>query len=638
MNGPAAPSIPPPAAVYPVGRDAILADYPDTATALAAAAAVRALEPVELIELVPAERTLLLLGATAQDAAALETLLGQLPAAPEDRADIAVHTVGVVYDGEDLDEVAALLGMSAQALVTAHTSTRWTAAFGGFAPGFAYLLPATDDDRPPAKRPDFPAAAPLAGPPWDVPRRAEPRTRVPSGAVALASRYSAIYPRPSPGGWQLIGRTDAVLFDPERSRPALLMPGDEVRFEARRAAVRVDAAASPLSRFGRQMSSIPASLAGAVPQSLGRRGTTGSTEDAAAPALEVLSPGPLTLIQDAGRPGHAHIGVPASGAFDRGALARANLAVGNPVHAAALEVLIGSVRLRALTSTVVALDGAPAPLSVRRHDADSAGVTLDAGYSARVAVALDPGDLLEIGPVRGGLRLVLAVRGGVRSVQSPGATSDATTSAGASAASGGSSTAAVLGSLSRDTLSALGPVPLAAGDVLGTGPPRGLDAVPAPPLPASEAAPGTTVGTSGAPEAGAAEIGPPLTGESGIATEAHGSPLEIPASLGPREGLLGADAVAALLATTWTVRADSDRVGLRLDGDPLPVPEGSADLPSEAMVRGAIQVPPSGLPVVFGPDHPTTGGYPVVGVVHPAGMDLLAQAPPGTPLRFHLPG
>jgi KipI family sensor histidine kinase inhibitor len=617
-----------------VGPDAILADYPDTATTLAAAAAVRALDPVELVELVPAERTLLLVGATAQDAAALETLLRQLPAAPEDRSGTAVHTVPVVYDGEDLDEVAALLGMSAQALVTAHTSTRWTAAFGGFAPGFAYLLPAAGIEP----GTDSPAAATPHGPPWEVPRRAEPRTRVPSGAVALASRYSAIYPRPSPGGWQLIGSTDVVLFDPERSQPALLMPGDHVQFEARRAVVRVDGAASSLSRIGRQMSSLPGSLAGAVPEALVRRRPTGTTVDSATSALEVLAAGPLTLIQDAGRPGHAHIGVPASGAFDRGALARANLAVGNPVHAAVLEVLIGPVQLRALASTVVALDGAPCPVSVRRRDRDSAGVDLAAEASAQVAIALDPGDLLELGPASTGLRTILAVRGGVRSVQSPGATSAPTTSAEASAASRGSATAAVLGSLSRDTLSALGPAPLTSGDMLATGPLRGLDAVPAPPMPVSEAAPGTTVGTAGARIADAGVVGPPLTGETGIAPEVPDSPLEVPVSLGPREGLLGADAVAALLATTWTVRADSDRVGLRLDGDPLPVPQGGADLPSEAMVRGAIQVPPSGLPVIFGPDHPTTGGYPVIGVVHAAGMDRLAQAPPGSSLRFRLPG
>ena len=103
---------------------------------------------------------------------------------------------------------------------------------------------------------------------------------------------------------------------------------------------------------------------------------------------------------------------------------------------------------------------------------------------------------------------------------------------------------------------------------------------------------------------------------------------------GPRDDLLGRGVLDALLRAEWTVRSDSDRVGVRLDGPPLPVPEGTGSLPSEAMVPGAIQVPPSGLPVVFGPDHPTTGGYPVVAVVTRAGLDRLAQAAPGTSVRF----
>ena len=111
-------------------------------------------------------------------------------------------------------------------------------------------------------------------------------------------------------------------------------------------------------------------------------------------------------------------------------------------------------------------------------------------------------------------------------------------------------------------------------------------------------------------------------------------PLEIPLLPGPRDELLGRAAMEALLGTDWTVRSDSDRIGVRLDGPALPVPEGVGSLPSEAMVPGAIQVPPSGLPVVFGPDHPTTGGYPVVAVVTRTGLDRLAQAAPGTAVRF----
>lgn len=114
------------------------------------------------------------------------------------------------YDGPDLDEVAELTGLSPSEVVAAHTGCVWQAGFVGFAPGFAYL---TGGD-----------------PRLVVSRRAEPRTCVPAGSVALADEFSAVYPRASPGGWQLIGRTDAVLFDVDRDPPALVPPGARVRF------------------------------------------------------------------------------------------------------------------------------------------------------------------------------------------------------------------------------------------------------------------------------------------------------------------------------------------------------------------------------------------------------------------------
>ncbi|MFC6356833.1 5-oxoprolinase subunit B family protein [Luethyella okanaganae] len=121
-------------------------------------------------------------------------------------------TIEVRYDGEDLDEVAGLLGSSPAEVVALHTGSVWRVAFCGFAPGFAYLV--TDHDN------------------LVVPRRGVPRTRVPAGAVGLAGVFSGVYPRESPGGWQLIGRTDAVLWDAASDRPALLAPGTVVRFRS----------------------------------------------------------------------------------------------------------------------------------------------------------------------------------------------------------------------------------------------------------------------------------------------------------------------------------------------------------------------------------------------------------------------
>lgn len=583
--------LPPPLAVHQAGETALLAEYPDTVAVLAAAAAVRALAPPHLLDLVPAERTLLLRGTASRDVPAFAELLTALPRLEGEGSEAREVRVDVVYDGEDLDDVATVLGLTREALVSAHSSAVWTAAFGGFAPGFAYLLP---EDA-------------SVGPPWEVPRRAEPRTAVPAGAVGLASRYCGIYPRSSPGGWQLIGRSDAPLFEVDREPPALLIPGTRVRFSPQRTISRSSAmTAAALSRAAREAAAVRARLA--------RRRTEVAVADARE-AFEVLSPGPLALVQDSGRPGQAAIGVSPSGAFDQGALLRANLAVGNPSGAAALEVVAGPLLLRAVSASVVALAGAFAPVSIHHADPELVDVHFEADAASGRALALDPGDRLEVGLAASGLRLVLALRGGIRAVRPADGSADAagTGAAGSGAASAGVAgtvCAEVLGASSRDTLSGLGPAPLRTGDLLLVGPGRGLEAVP-------EAEPVAQVET-----------------ESEAELDAGDKPLEIPVHLGPRHELLGAEAVSALLETTWTVRPDSDRVGVRLDGPALPVPDGAGTVPSEPMLPGAVQVPPSGLPVVFGPDHPTTGGYPAIAVVTRQGLDALAQAAAGTTLRF----
>ena len=120
--------------------------------------------------------------------------------------------IPVLYDGPDLHAVAERAGLTVAGLIRAHTDTVWTAAFGGFAPGFFYLVPRGDRLLP------------------DMPRRDEPRTKIPPGSVALAGEFSAVYPRQSPGGWQLIGTTDIPMWDVDRWQPSLLQAGDTVRF------------------------------------------------------------------------------------------------------------------------------------------------------------------------------------------------------------------------------------------------------------------------------------------------------------------------------------------------------------------------------------------------------------------------
>lgn len=187
--------------VLPCGDRAVLLDCAslDEAQAWFAALADRA-------ETVLGARTVLLRG----DPAQLRDLLRRTRPAADARADGATVEVPVTYDGPDLDDVASLTGLTADEVVAAHTSTPWTVAFGGFAPGFSYLV--GGDPR------------------LHVPRRASPRTSVPAGSVGLAGEFSGVYPRRSPGGWQLVGRTDLPMWDVDRDPPALLVAGTTVRF------------------------------------------------------------------------------------------------------------------------------------------------------------------------------------------------------------------------------------------------------------------------------------------------------------------------------------------------------------------------------------------------------------------------
>ncbi len=513
--------------VWAMGDAALLVELPDLDAVLAHAAAMKAADWPGVVDVVPGARTVVVIVRPGTDLGALRRAVLGLDVAPVSAEDGANVEIPVVYDGPDLAEVGELTGLDVDEVVAAHTGTPWQVGFGGFAPGFAYL---TGGD-----------------PRLQVERRSEPRTSVPAGAVGLAGEFSGVYPRSSPGGWQLIGRTDTLLWDAARTPPALLTPGAQVRFVARKAEPD---APRPRRAAPVAMAERAAAAAGLV--------VTPTR------ALEVLRVGPLALVQDLGRPGHAAVGVPRSGAADRAALRLANRLVANDDEgAAAIEALLGGLAVRAHGLRTVALAGAPAPA-----DVDGTPV---AHHSV---LTLRPGQTLTLGPPPAGLRTYLAVRGGL-------------------AVDG------VLGSAAGDTLSGLGPDPLAPGDLLAVGPepdlPWLLDLAP---------------------------VAPP--------TDAT---VTLRAVLGPRADWV-ADA-GALAHATWTVSSRSDRVGMRLEGEPLRRTD-RRELPSEGMVRGAIQVPPGGEPVVFLADHPVTGGYPVVAVVVDADVDRAAQARPGQSVRFRL--
>ncbi|MFW3168570.1 5-oxoprolinase subunit B family protein [Geodermatophilus sp. CPCC 206100] len=195
----------------PSGSTALLVEVDDLDEVLGLYAALTA-EPLEgVVDVVPAARTVLLVTDPAvTELAAVEHAVRRVRPRPgADRGGELVE-LPVVYDGEDVGDVAAHLGVEPAEVVRRHTGTEWTVAFCGFAPGFGYCTP--------------------AGEPWHVPRRETPRTRVPAGAVALAGEFSGVYPRESPGGWQLVGHTDVPVFDLSRDPAALLRPGVRVRF------------------------------------------------------------------------------------------------------------------------------------------------------------------------------------------------------------------------------------------------------------------------------------------------------------------------------------------------------------------------------------------------------------------------
>ncbi|UOE42663.1 5-oxoprolinase subunit B family protein [Agromyces larvae] len=210
--------------ILPSGEHALLVECADLPEVLALHDALAADRPAGLVELVPAARTVLVvidplrlplesaerwIRRTVAGAAAAAAARGGADA-PEP-ASPAPLVVPVVYDGPDLADTAASLGVSADDLVARHTSTPWRVAFIGFAPGFGYLVG--------------------DGWPFEVPRLASPRTRVPAGSVGLAGAFTGAYPRETPGGWRLIGRTDLALWDPSAPDPVLLVPGRPVRFE-----------------------------------------------------------------------------------------------------------------------------------------------------------------------------------------------------------------------------------------------------------------------------------------------------------------------------------------------------------------------------------------------------------------------
>jgi KipI family sensor histidine kinase inhibitor len=567
-----------------------------------------------------------------------------------------VLEIPVCYDGPDLAEVAALTGLTPEQVIERHQAADYRVGWMGFAPGFGYL---TGLD---------PALA-------AVPRLATPRQAIPAGSVAIAGGLAAVYPAASPGGWRLLGRTTARLWDARRDPPALLAPGQRVRFRAVSAVSQPAAETASMAPAEHDRDRFTAKNADNRSRSWETAPDGAARDDEAADdawrhgtgPVEVIRAGVLTTIQDLGRPGYGHLGVPRSGAADPASLRLANQLVGNEPGAAGLEFTAGRAELRFRAPVVIAVAGSaarPGVLTVRAGDGEPVPAPPDR------ALVLPAGAVLRLDPAAGP-RGYLAIAGGI----------DAP---------------AVLGSRSADLLSGLGPRPLRAGDRLPLGPPgpasgETLGAVPWPPpdgRPSSSttaSAPGTAgpaPGTAG-PAPGTAGPTPGTTGPapgttgptlgnadsaSGTTSSASGNvggqsagaasaaggiagatplvaaatlagsparraPVALPVVLGPRDDWFSPAARRVLMDSIYQVTPASNRVGLRLSGPGLDRAR-AGELPSEGLVTGAIQVPPDGQPILMLADHPVTGGYPVIAVATAEAISAAAHLRPGDLIRF----
>lgn len=531
--------------IIPLGDSALLLrlrEQRDPAKAIEALrkveAALRAARLPGVVEIVPAFSTIAVFydpAAVGDEAAPHEHLAERVLQAARSRGRTrrktpARHEIPVCYDAEfgpDLSAVAEASGLAPKEASELHASAQYRVGAVGFAPGFPYLrgLPEV-----------------LA-----TPRRATPRTRVAPGSVGIGGSHTGIYPRESPGGWNIIGRTPTSMFDLDRDPPALLALGDIVRFR-------------PITRQEFDDISTPRPKQTALARSTA--------------AAIILRAGFQSSVQDLGRVGHRACGVTPAGVLDRHALAALNLLVGNKADAAGIEATAGRMRLAVENNRTIVWAGGDFAVRIGRWG-------IPAGRPALLAA----GDELSIEATDRGARLWLAISGGIAVPE-------------------------ILGSRSTDLRGGFGGMEgraLRDGDRLPLGdavfvPPRDADRL------ASVAAPFRWVQPA---------LASPLLR---IVRGADWARFEKPVR-------------QSLFTQVFCVGPDSDRMGVRLKGEPL-VRNEPGDLLSEAVAPGTIQVPPSGEPIILLGDCQTLGGYPKIAHVITVDLAIAAQLRPGDEVRF----
>ncbi|HYG58998.1 MAG TPA: 5-oxoprolinase subunit PxpB [Symbiobacteriaceae bacterium] len=436
--------------------------------------------------------------------------------------------------GPDLGNVSAHTGLPPEEVVRRHAEGRYRVFCLGFSPGFPYLGGLEEG--------------------LHTPRLAEPRTRVPAGSVAIGGGQTGIYPSEAPGGWQLIGRTPVRLFDPFRKPPALLEPGDAIRFLP----VGDERFAELLEEAARPETERPP-----------------TPNAATAIGLRIIQPGMATTMQDLGRRGYLQYGVSTAGAADFFALMVGNWLLGNRARTSALEITLTGPEMEFTGPVALCITGAPIPAELI-----PAGGESPRAIPGWTTVLAGPGDRLRMGTVTAGCRSYLCLAGGF-------------------------DLPPVLGSLSEDLFGKIGPLGrrLQAGDWL----PVGLPLHP----PANLA--GRTL---------PADAIPAYTGRAILR-----------ATRGPQDHAFTEDAIHQFFGAEYTVGAQSDRQGLRLSG-PVLTHATRADIISEPIAPGSVQVPANGQPIVLMGNRQTVGGYAKIAVTLFPDLSAASQLRPGDRIRF----
>lgn len=452
---------------------------------------------------------------------------------------VEIPTVyGGVY-GPDLRFVAEHAGLSEAEVIRLHSQAMYHVYMIGFTAGFAYLggLPAR----------------------LHTPRLPSPRIKVPKGSVAIGGSQTGAYPAETPGGWRIIGRTYVNLFDPLQAIPTPMQPGDTVQFVPITEEEYLRAASHEPRAERSGMNEI---------EEGGTRPRRGDPRLGAQALIEVLRPGLLTTVQDRGRFGFQKFGVPVSGGVDETALRMANVLVGNPQRAAALEMTALGPQLRFLADAIVALTGAEV-----EGDLDGGPVPWYRSFQVRA------GQVLDVRACTRGLRAYLAIAGGIE-------------------------VPALLGSRSTCLAAKFGGLQgraLMVGDVLAGW------------SPSSPGVAGREVPDAWRPR--------------------HGGPVTLRVVMGPQDDAFTEAGRRTFLESTYRVSPHADRMGYRLDG-PVIAHRGSADIISDWVPLGGVQVPGDGKPIILLADRQTTGGYPKIATVVKPDIAVVAQLLPGDRLTF----